>query len=292
MSTREHYPGKNSPRRLASFVPPALRRHPRRQQGLALLEVIIALAVMGVVTIAIFRLYITQHKNYLTQDDISVIQQNARSSIDEIARNVRMAGHGIPVGLPAITAANTDPDTIAVIYSASGCDTYLAEAMPQPSAELKCATDVSCFRDNQWVYIYEPDSGGGEWFEITHVQAASGHVQHNTMVLSRCYGKDAIMVGLDLVKFFIDNTTDPDHPNLMVQRPGQAPQVFAEDVTDLQFKYRMKNGMIIDQPTLVDNIREVMISVTGRSSEPDHESEGQDQYRSRTFSSAVYLRNI
>jgi hypothetical protein len=292
MSTREHYFSGKSPRRLADRIPAALRRCASSQQGISLLEAIIALAVMGVVTIAIFRLYITQHKNYMTQDDISVIQQNARSSIDEIARNIRMAGHGIPVGLPAITAADTDPDTIIVIYNASSCDTYLAEAMPQPSAELKCATDVSCFRDNQWVYIYEPDSGGGEWFEISHVQVGSKHVQHNTMDLSRCYGEDAIMIGLDMAKFFIDNTTDPTHPNLMVQRPGQTPQVFAEDITDLQFRYRMKNGMIVDQPALVDNIREVMISVTGRSGEPDYESEGQGRYRSRTFSSAVYLRNI
>ncbi|MDH4158173.1 MAG: prepilin-type N-terminal cleavage/methylation domain-containing protein [candidate division Zixibacteria bacterium] len=292
MSTRECCASKSGPRRSAGHILAALRRRARNQRGLSLLEVIIALAVMGVVTIAIFQLYITQHKNYMTQDDISVIQQNARSSIDEIARNVRMAGHEIPAGLEAIAAANTDPDTITVIYNASGCDTYLSDAMPQPSAELKCATDVSCFSEDQWVYIYEPDSGGGEWFEITEVQIGSRHIQHNTMTLSKCYGKDAIMVGLEMVKFFIDNTTDPDHPNLMVQRPGQTPQVFAEDIIDLQFRYRMKNGMIIDQPTLVDNIREVMIAVTGRSSAPDYESEGQDHYRSRTFSSAVYLRNI
>ena len=229
MSTREYCPIRNGPRRLADRVVTILRRRAESQKGISLLEVIIALAVMGVVTIAIFQLYITQHKNYMTQDDISVIQQNARSSIDEIARNVRMAGHEIPVGLPAITASNTDPDTITVIYNASGCDTYLSEAMPQPSAELKCATDVSCFRDNQWVYIYEPDSGGGEWFEITHVQFGSRHIQHNTMVLSKCYGEDAIMVGLDKVKFFVDHTTDPNHPNLMVQRPGQTPQVFVQD---------------------------------------------------------------
>lgn len=261
------------------------------QFGTSFLEMMIALVLMGVITTAIFKVYVVQHKNYLVQEDVTETQQSARASIDEIARNVRMAGYDLPYSLQPIVASNTNPDTITINFKSGDCETTLASAMPNTSAELKCASDVSCFYDDQWAYIYEPDSGGGEWFLITHVQTDSYHIQHNTMYFTRCYTEDAVVVALEQVKFYIDSS-DIDHPNLMVLRPGQAPQVFAENITDLQFRYRLKNGMVVDAPTVISNIREVMISVTGRSNDPDYDLEGVDRLKSRTFSSSVYLRNL
>ncbi len=262
--------------------------------GTTFLEVMIALLIMSIITAAIFNLYVTQHKNYITQDDITNIQQNVRASIDEMSRHIRMAGYDLPLGLPAITASNTNPDTISITYLHNGCDTYLSAPMPQPSAEIKCATSVACFYDGQWVFIYDPDSAVGEWFEISHVQEAAMHIQHNTMVLSRKYQANALLLSMSQVKFFIDSTTNPDHPNLMLQIMGQTPQVFAEDITDLQFRYTMKNGAVVDVPTVADNIREVAIVVTGRSQNRDVDlaESPEDQYRNRTFSTSVYLRNV
>ena len=268
-----------------------LTKRVRNKCGTSLLEVLIALIITGVVTTAIFKTYVTQHENYLIQEDVTDIQQNARAAIDELSRHIRMAGHDLPLGVPAIVPANTNPDTITVTYRSGNCETYLASAMPKPSAELKCATDVSCFYDGQWVFIFEPDSGGGEWFEITHVQTGSKHLQHNTMTLSKAYGADAIILAMTRVKFFIDTTTNPDHPNLMLQLPGQAPQVYAMDIEDLQFQYTMKNGVVIDEPLLIDDVREVSISVRGRSHRPDIDNDEQP-YRLRTFATSVYLRNI
>jgi type II secretory pathway pseudopilin PulG len=268
----------------------------RKQHGTSFLEVIIALAIMGVITTAIFKLYIASHKNYIVQDEVQFTQQNARASIDELARQIRMAGYDLPLGMDAIESANTDPDTITINYRSNNCDTYLSDPMPQPSAELKCATDISCFYDGQWVYIFEPDSGGGEWFEITEVQKAAFHIQHRTMTLSKKYGKDAILISLNSVKFFIDETTDPDYPTLMVQSMGQGPQIYADNIIDLQFQYRMKNGVLLDSLVLSDDLREVLISVTGRSLNEDIDFDNfgvtDDSYRYRTFGTSVFLRNV
>jgi len=265
-----------------------------KNDGISFFEVIIALVIMGVVITSIFKLYVSQHQNYLTQDNLTIVQQNARASIDELGRHIRMSGFDVPLGLPAITAADTNPDTITLTYRSQNCDTYLAAAMPQPSSELKCATDVSCFNEGQWVYIYEPDSGGGEWFEITHVQPGSNHLQHNTMNLSRAYGEDAIILALTHIKFYVDTLANPDNPTLMIQLIGQKPQIYADYITDLQFQYRMKNGIVVDAPVVADNIREVLISVTGRTENPDYEAKArgnEDPYTYRTYSTSVYLRN-
>ncbi len=263
----------------------------RNNRGVSLVEVLIALFLTAVVTSAVFQTYITQHKNYLVQDDISEIQQNARASIDELTRQIRTAGYELPLGMQFIEAANTNPDTITICYKDGNCDSYLAAAMPQPSAELKCATNVSCFHDGQWVYIYEPDSGGGEFFEITHVQNDAIHIQHNTMTLSRCYGKDAIILSIVRVQFYVDNTTDPEHPCMMIKMFGKQPQVYAENVTDLQFTYRLKNGTIVDVPSDINDVLEVLFNITARSNNPEVDKHGESNFRTRTYSSEVSLRN-
>jgi len=267
----------------------------RSMKGTSFLEVMIALAIMGVITTAIFKLYITSHKNYIVQDEVTTVQQNARASISELSRQIRMAGYSLPYGLASIESSDTNPDTITINYRTEDCDTYLAAPMPQPSAELKCATDISCFYEGQWVYIFEPDSGGGEWFEITEVQESALHIQHNTMTLSKKYGKDAIILTITSVKFFVDNTTDPDNPMLMIQLVGQQPQIYADNITDLQFQYRMKNGTLMDTIIVADDVREVLMTVTGRSENEDVDftdlGHG-DAYRYRSFNTSVYLRNV
>ena len=268
----------------------------KKQKGTSFMEVMIALAIMGVITTAIFKLYIASHKNYIVQDEVQFTQQNARAAIDELSRQIKMAGYDLPLGMNAVESANTDPDTITINYRSNNCDTYLSADMPQPSAELKCGSDISCFYDGQWVFIYEPDSGGGEWFEITAVQTAAFHIQHNTMTLSKKYSKDAILLSINRVKFFIDETTDPDNPTLMVQRMGDNPQIYADNIIDLQFQYRMKNGVLLDSLVLPDDLREVLISITGRSTNEDVDIDNfgitDDSYRYRSFSTSVFLRNV
>ncbi|NOY88794.1 MAG: hypothetical protein GXO93_05315 [FCB group bacterium] len=264
----------------------------KNKGGTSLIEVMIALAITGVVTASIFKLYVVQHKNYMIQDDISDIQQNVRASIDELSKNIRMAGFDLPLGIEGIEAYNTNPDTIVILYQSSGCDTYLSDPMPQPSAELKCGSDVSCFHVDQWIYIYDADSAWGEWFQVSQVQQAALHIQHREASLSRAYDANALVLAMTRIKFYVDNTTDTAHPALMMQLQGQNPQVYAENISDLQFKYRMKSGQLLDVPDITENTREVQISITGHSNTPELADDGTQSYRYRTFSTSVYLRNI
>ena len=272
------------------------RRIVRAERGTTLIELMIALVLTGIVTLAIMKTYVIQHENYLVQDDVTTMQQSARSCIDELTRQIRMAGHDLPLGLPAIVAANTNPDTITITYHGNDCDTYLSAAMPNTSAELKLGTDISCFRADQWVYIYDPDSAAGEWFKISEVQPAAFHIQHryDPKNLSRKYDKDALLLALNKVKFFVDETTNPDNPLLMVQIGGEPPEPYADHICDLQFQYRLANGTIVDEPVLISDVREVLISISAESTRPEFESEGdgEDDVKARTYTSSVSLRNI
>ena len=125
---------------------------------------------------------------------------------------------------------------------------------------------------------------------IDEVQVAASHIQHNKDPLSKCYPMGAIIIALQRIKYFIDNT-DSLHPNLMMQLPGRLPQVYAENIEDLQFEYTMKNGMVVDVPAIVNDIRQVRVLMTARTGNPDPEFPD-DPYRRRQYTSRVNLRNF
>jgi len=262
----------------------------QNERGSSLLEVLIALALTGIVTLAIMNTYVVQHENYLVQDDVTTMQQSARSSIDELTRQVRMAGHHLPLGLLPIEAANTDPDTITVIYHGNDCETYLTAAMATTSAALACGTTLSCFAAEQWVYIWEPDSAKGEWFEISNVDNGTNSLQHTTAPLSRKYGADSQVLALNRVKFYVDGTTEASNPKLMVQFNNDPAQPYADQIQDLQFRYHLDNGTTVDEPVLITDIREVQISITAGSGLV--QSEDGNNVKDRTYTSSVSLRNI
>lgn len=264
----------------------------RTQSGISLVELLIALVLSGLVATFVFNAYINQHKVVTIQEQVSEMQQNSRAAIDELTRQIRMAGYALPLGLPAIISANTNPDTIMVNYSAANCSGTLTNPMPQPSSELKLlgGQDLTCFYDGMWAYIFEPDSGGGEWFEITHVQQAAGHLQHNKTPLSKKYQPGAIVLSLDQIKFYIDES-DTTMPKLMMQVNGGNPEVYAEYIEDLQFIYMLKNGLEVDSVVQYEDVRGVRISLTGRTADPDPDFPS-DPFRRRTYSSTVHPRNL
>jgi len=263
----------------------------KNERGLTVVELLIALLLTGVVVSAGYGLYLNQHEGWIIQEQISNMQQNARAAMHELETRIRMAGYGIPGGFQPIYAADTNPDTITILFQNEfGCEATIEHSMPQPSSELRCdGHDVSCFEENTWAYIYDPFADTGEFFFITHVQVAASHIQHNTAPLSRRYPKGSTVMYMDMYKFYID-TSDTNHPNLMVQKVGEPAYVYAEDIEDLQFQYNLANGVIVDVPPSGSLVREVLITLTARTERKDLQFAG--EYRRRTLSSKVKVRNL
>lgn len=257
---------------------------------MTLVEVLLALLLTGIISAAMFRVYINQHHAWIVQDNVIEMQQNARAAIDELTRQIRMSGYAVPNGLQAFDAFNTNPDTICIYYKTQMCDAPIEHDMPQPSSELRCdGHDVSCFYAGQFCYIYDPNLESGEFFTISHVQTGSAHIQHNTDVLSRSYPAGSQLMSIEMIKYYIDQS-DTAHPRLMVQFANQTPQIYAEDIEDLQFTYVLKNGITVDEPVLKNDVRQIGIELKARTPETDIETG--NIYRYRTYQSKVYLRNL
>jgi type IV pilus assembly protein PilW len=71
-------------------------KHPRnrqsKQQGFTLTELLVAMAMVGIVMAAVYSTYKSQQDTYVAQEQVAEMQQNLRASLYRMARDLRMAG--------------------------------------------------------------------------------------------------------------------------------------------------------------------------------------------------------
>lgn len=61
-------------------------------KGITLIELLVVLVISGVVLAGIYRIFIAQSKAYTVQDQVAEVQQNVRSAMEILVRDLRMAG--------------------------------------------------------------------------------------------------------------------------------------------------------------------------------------------------------
>lgn len=62
-------------------------------RGFTLVELMITVAISGIITAAIYSAYIAQQRTYLAQEQVAEMQQNIRAAIGMMEREIRMAGY-------------------------------------------------------------------------------------------------------------------------------------------------------------------------------------------------------
>jgi len=63
------------------------------RKGITLIELLVALVIGGFVIAGIYRLFVAQTKAYTIQDQIVEVQQNVRSAMERLLRDLRMTGY-------------------------------------------------------------------------------------------------------------------------------------------------------------------------------------------------------
>ncbi len=64
-----------------------------KQKGVTLIELLVALIILGIVSGAIYRLFVIQTSAYTVQDQTVEVQQSVRSAMEILLRDLRMAGY-------------------------------------------------------------------------------------------------------------------------------------------------------------------------------------------------------
>lgn len=93
-----------------------------KQIGLSLVELLITATLTVLIGSVMLDFYISQHNQFLVQEEISDMQQNGRIVMDEITKNIRKAGYGL-TGQPSISVG---ADTLKIYFmNSSQTDTII-----------------------------------------------------------------------------------------------------------------------------------------------------------------------
>lgn len=82
-------------------------------KGITLIEMMIALCIMGLVMAGFYNSFLVQHRTYTAQETITDMNQNARVSVTKMLKELRMAGYKKPGAiLNGIPSANLTSITV------------------------------------------------------------------------------------------------------------------------------------------------------------------------------------
>jgi type II secretory pathway pseudopilin PulG len=259
--------------------------------GFTMVEILVALIAAAIVISAAFQLYLTQHNQLLVQEDVSEIQANARAAAEMLAEEIRNTGYRLPGIVTTMEAANSNPDTLVIKYATSKLEgVFLADDMSAGYDNLRCTGNpIDQLAPGDWVYVYDQDADTGEAFIATDIDYSTSTIYHGLGTLFRAYPAGSALYSIARDKFYIDRSNQ-GNPDLMIQRLGQSPAVFAENIETLNFEYFLDDGTSSDVLTDFSRVRMIGITVVARSFRPELNS--QNGERTRDFTLKVKLRNF
>ena len=270
----------------------------KRLGGFSLVEVVVSMAILGMIVTAGLSLYLSQQKQWVVQEQVADAQQNVRVAMDELTMNIRLAGCGdLPWGMLAMELMDTDPDTLILRHNPDECRVNVARNVHSNTVHVR--EDPRCFEEGVRAYIWDA-AGHAEWLTVVHVawnQGQGWYEIHGSNNFDHNYSKQdnpRVMV-LQERKYYIDHTTDASHPALMRSEDGLPAQVFAENIEDFQAAYVMKNGTISTVPDTLQNVRALQIELRARTERQDSDwidPDYEDGYRRRVLISQVDARNV
>lgn len=177
-----------------------------RAAGFTLIELLVSITILLAVVGSIFAIVDPSQNVSRAQPEVADMQQRMRVAADMLQRDLLMAGAGTYSGAIAGGLANFFPPILPRRTGAVGADdelafyddrisiayvpdtasqTYVRDAMPQPSSEIKVTEEPGCPQDHPLcgfstgmrVVIFD-DTGSFDIFTITAVQESSLHLQH------------------------------------------------------------------------------------------------------------------
>ena len=276
----------------------------RKEKGFTLVELLVAMAISGIVVAAVYTAFVTQQKSYTVQNQVAETQQNARVGLDLIAREVRMAGYGqpawsmnadwngdgvdeevtepikVPESKDRVTVIGCfEPNPVQLKNAASVNDTTLTLVDPNDTDDSDIAEDRFNTTTKSNIFIGGFDNAkvvgvSGRTLTIDTDPTSSGN---QGLIRSFIVGSEVNLV--QAITYYIENDTLRRDGNTGV--PDQF-LTLAENIENLQITYANK----------IANI-----SVLARSREMDstytyHDATHNDHYRRRTLISNINVRSL
>jgi len=271
------------------------------KQGFTLVELMVALAISLVVMGAIFLTFKSQQDSYVIQDQITAMQQNLRSAMYMLTKDIQMAGYYTnfdgnqytmdwddldgdnEIIRPLIYARNNlnvagdnikDNTDVIVIVKASSKTRPLAGTESATGSNVDASLrDVDTLVAGKCALLVKENLSRAEFFQV---QEDAGPM-NLTISLVENYVEYDLIYRADVIIYYVDDEDDPGdandnddpaHPKLRRKNLGsnQGAQVVAENIDNLQFRYLLSDGTWTNNPAGQEpNVRAVEVSLLART---------------------------
>lgn len=192
-----------------------------QEHGFTVTELLIAMAVGGVLLAAVVSTFVLQDKSYDVQEQVTEMVQTTRAAMDMIGREIRMAGY--------------DPTGACF------------DGIPYSATQLQIGADLGGTKPND-----PPDGDTDD-------------------------SNENIIYSYDSKNLQIDRNT------------GGGRQPFAENIEAFSFAYLDRNG---SPTTMTADIRQIRVTITGRTSKRDPDYPANGGYRTYTLTSLITPMNL
>ncbi len=271
----------------------------RRQVGLSLIEVLVALVIGAIVIAGVYRTFTVQQKSFIVQEQVSEAQQSVRAVMDLIARDIRMSGFGRPDWNVCTFAGSvniTSPTNFTVVGALGPPIALLGDDASMGTNTLTLDRDVTVTEGDDGtednLFIFEPDTppipaDGLRYATVRVTDGAPSSQITGKIIPIDDTGPERLQVDLrgtapdqalvyrvECVNYAL-NGTDLERNN----------EVLASNVTGFQITD-------FSDPAVPETLGkyEVSITVRTRTNDPDWPQDG--GFRTRTLTSTIKARNL
>ncbi len=271
----------------------------KKEKGITLIELLVALAISGIVVAGLYRTVIGQQKTYVIQDQVVDTQQNARVAINRMMTEIRMAGFGnVSMVLPVTYSTGTFDKVLNLNTPAAGSLTFVTAVGGTSTLTVEGGIGqnqivVSTLTDNEGNPLFDTGNrkylsiGGLESHVITSIDSGTKTITLNSqLAFYHPVGTPLFTVVALTYQVALLNGA----PTLLRnENMGGGAQVQADNIENLQFTYLDAGGNPTVNPL---DIRIITVSLSARTERKDPDLQNGDGYRRRQIVSNIHLRNV
>lgn len=303
----------------------------RNDNGFSLVEILVVMVVLGLVSVAVYGIFLTTQRQAYTQDEVVEVQQNLRAALEYMVRDIRMAEFMTPAGETALVSApaqmlvdgngdgdyeDTDERPILSLVSATSMHGYArvtAETFDDPNSRLTLTLPpgtMQQFVDEDKVRVFRPVDLNA----VTKICSIDGSPSGDQVVLDvsgTSYADGDVGAG-DLLVLIPAGAADDDFPLQIEFRLVDDP---SSDVAMNQLQRRVmdRDGNTIedwqliaskvsaidltylndagDATTDLDKIVAIQITITGRTDATQTGRSNFSGVKQRSLSTTVKIHN-
>ena len=222
----------------------------RTQEGFSLIEMMVVIAIMGVVTAQLFGVFANQKRVFMSNERALDVQESSRLTLDLVSFDTRMAGFMVPrwTAVSSVDGGNTDSDRFCVSSSSFvGMNAVSLDAKLQrfAGAQVTAVSATSVDVDNTDI-----DGDGNVDFQAdAGVIVATPTRTYCAVVATRSATQITFSSPEDAAGYLGPVTGDMravpanvyelDQPNLELRRNGL---LLASQIEDFQVEYWLDNS--------------------------------------------------